>query len=292
MFNPAIGRNDSGSNPGIRSQSTSQEPGATWLDQIKNSPTTAESLIGSDHRTSTYQWAGSENPRHAGGSGDVVTSGESINDRSIRDERSDRVDRGHVETDRRWRREVGGDGSNGHFNSDWAGRSILDRYLTGGGDWTVENNSRWTEYMQSNAILTSDLRDRAEEAAQELFTGNADSMNIDETFSMQIENGEGIVGYQYLHGTNANVGDFERGGNASIVRNADGGATVTLNMDYRWNDVIDPNPQYSTDRWKSTIAEVVTMGQADAYDIHIGWSETTVIQLDSSGNVTSIANQE
>ena len=70
---------------------------------------------------------------------------------------------------------------------------------------------------------------------------------------MEIENGEGIIGYQYLHGTNANVGDFERDCTASIARTAEGSATVTLEMQYRWNDVIDPNPQYSTDRWKGQL---------------------------------------
>jgi hypothetical protein len=221
-----------------------------------------------------------------------VDDGQTRNDRSVRDERSDRVDRRNVESDRRWRREEGGDGGNGHFNNDWAGRSILDRYLTGGGDWTIEDDPRWTDYMQNNPTLTGDLRTRAEDTAQDLFTGSDADVDIDESFPMQIENGEGIVGYQYLHGTNANVGDFERDGNASIVRHEDGSATVTMDMQYRWNDVIDPNPQYSTDRWKSTIAEIITLGQADPYDIHIGWSETTVVELDSSGNVTSISNEE
>ena len=67
---------------------------------------------------------------------------------------------------------------------------------------------------------------------------------------------------------------------------------MTLNMEYRWNDVIDPNPQYSTDRWKSGIAEIVTLGQADPYNIHISWSETTVIELGNSGNVESTLNQD
>ena len=146
--------------------------------------------------------------------------------------------------------------------------------------------------MQDNTILTFDLRSWAVDTAQESFANDENAITLDESYPMEIENGEGFIGYQYLHGTNTNVGNFERDGTASIVRIADGSATVTLKMQYRWNDVIDPNPQYSTDRWKSTIAEIVTFGQADPYDIHIGWSKTIIIELDSSGTVNSISNQE
>lgn len=54
-------------------------------------------------------------------------------------------------------------------------------------------------------------------------------------------------------------------------------------------DVIDPNPRYSTDRWKSTLAEIATLGAADAYDIHITWHRQTTVILDANGNVRSIS---
>lgn len=63
-----------------------------------------------------------------------------------------------------------------------------------------------------------------------------------------------------------------------------------MDMTYTWNDVIDPNPQYATDNWKSTVAEIITLGQAEAYEIHISWTERTVVHLDSNGNPTSIQN--
>ena len=52
-------------------------------------------------------------------------------------------------------------------------------------------------------------------------------------------------------------------------------------------DRIDPNPIYETDRRKSTIAEIITLGRADPYRISITWSEETTVSLDASGNVTS-----
>ena len=212
------------------------------------------------------------------------TSDSKEREETTRDDR--RQDR-EIESDRRWRREEGANGDTGHLANDWAGRSILSRYLTGGGDWHIDNDPDWSEYMQANSILTNDLRNRAIEDSQSLFQSNDSSAWIDENYHTNIENGEGVVGYQYLHGTN---GGFDREGALEIQRHSDGSATVTLEMEYTWNDVIDPNPQYNTDNWKNFIAEGITLGRADPYEISITWTETTVVELDPQGNPTSISN--
>src|SRR6478752_6131091 len=33
-------------------------------------------------------------------------------------------------------------------DSDWAGEAILNRYLTGLGDWNIVDDPKWTAYMQ------------------------------------------------------------------------------------------------------------------------------------------------
>ena len=100
-----------------------------------------------------------------------------------------------------------------------------------------------------------------------LATGTAQD-NFTERFSAEIQNGEGIVGYQYLYGTNRDAGDFEFEGTTNVRPRGDGTYEVTVDSGYTWNDRVDPNPQYSTDRWKSTLADA-TLGQADPYDMHI-----------------------
>jgi WXG100 family type VII secretion target len=245
----------------------------------------AGAAAGVAHTAVVAGMAGAGNTRSQSGDGSTQTD-----DSDSGDTRTDRrVDR-RIESDERWRRPPGGSRGGDHFDYDWAGGAILERYLTGGDDWYIKNDPRWTEYMQSNASLTANLRDRAVNTAQELFRSEKTQMHVDESFLMTMENGEGIVGYQYLHGTNANVGGFQRQGTASIEPNENGGYTVTMNMDYTWNDVIDPNPQYVTDNWKSQIAEIITLGQADPYEIHISWSETTVVHLDANGNPLYIGN--
>jgi hypothetical protein len=104
-------------------------------------------------------------------------------------------------------------------------------------------------------------------------------------FHQELENGEGIVGYQYLHGTNEDVGDFQQRGTTRIIPQPDGTYQVVLNNRYQWNDVIDPNDQYSTDRWKSRLAEIATLGRADPYQMSIGWDEQTTVTVDAQGNV-------
>jgi WXG100 family type VII secretion target len=229
----------------------------------------------------------------------AAAAGEALAEEASRESRSDRrsdrrVDR-RIESDRRWRRQPGGSRGGSHLDYDWAGGAILERYLTGGADWNIRNDPRWTVYMQSNQYLTTDLRDRTLDTARDMYRmttgGGPDRLSINESYSMEIENGEGVVGYQYLHGTNVNVGGFQRQGTATIAPDGAGGYVATMDMTYTWNDVIDPNPQYTTDNWKSTVAEIITLGQAEAYEMHISWTERTVVHLDSGGNPTSIGNQ-
>ena len=182
-------------------------------------------------------------------------------------------------------------GGGGDLDNDWAGRAILERYLSGGDDWTIENDPTWTDYLQDNPSLTSQVARLTDEQARAavqayLRTGDATG-SFATTTSVAIENGEGIVGYQYLHGTNADVGGFKHNGGTTVTPLSDGAYRVTVAASYQWNDVIDPNPQYSTDQRKSLIAEILTLGRADPYDLHIGWQSTTTLVVDAQGNVVS-----
>lgn len=198
-----------------------------------------------------------------------------------------------LRNDEIFRRPAGGGREGSHLDNDWAGRAILGRYLSGGGDWTIRNDPSWSQYMMGNQSLRNQLTDPTQKIAQDALAayqanGTATG-SYRQTLHASIENGEGIVGYQYLHGTNANVGDFGMDGQTQVRRRADGNYEVTIQGNYTWNDVIDPNPQYATDTWKSRIAEAVTLGQADAYDIHISWQATSTVVLDPAGNVLSMS---
>lgn len=137
-------------------------------------------------------------------------------------------------------------GGGSDLDNDWAGRAILERYLRGGDTWTIENDPTWTSYLQDNPSLTSQVARLTDEQARAavqayLRTGDATG-SFATTTSVAIANGEGIVGYQYLHGTNADAGGFKHEGATTVTPLPDGTYRVTVDASYQWNDVIDPNP--------------------------------------------------
>lgn len=221
-----------------------------------------------------------------------------------RDER--RIERGRREHDRdsRRRRSEGGSERSpsvlAHLDSDWAGRAILERYLLGEGDWDISDIPAWTAYLMRSSLLRRQLTPRVEELARRYQSGTWPldvPIPFAETFKAELENGEGIVGYQYLHGTNADVGGFQMSGIVTIAHpygqtNRDGSTSVSpirvlrMQVAYRWNDMIDPNPQYGTDTVKSRFAEVVTLGQAQSYRISITWHADCEATVSEDGAVS------
>jgi hypothetical protein len=173
-------------------------------------------------------------------------------------------------------------------DNDWAGRAILNRYLRGGEDWDINNDAQWSNYMMQNESLRMQLEDRVLRLAQQLIPRGAGRHTFNETFAAEIENGEDINGYQYLHGTNADVGGFQMSGTAFVhlYYQQTGQHLVEMNVTYRWNDLIDPNPQYGTDTVKSMIAETITFGVADAYRLSITWTAACKVSLVLGGRNT------
>ncbi|GCD99317.1 WXG100 family type VII secretion target [Embleya hyalina] len=195
-------------------------------------------------------------------------------------------------------RDGGRSGSKGfNFNNDWAGREILARYLRGGGDWTIRDDPDWNDYMNSNhklnTVLEAGGRDETNDTTLppyflRIAEGAVDRRSTYSTFDvtghMAVENGEGFVGYQYLHGTNKNVGDFNARGNAVVSVLPNGDKEVRIQADLTWNDTIDPNKKYESDSWKSKVAEVVTLGRAESYDLHVTWPRDAVVVFPADGS--------
>ena len=85
--------------------------------------------------------------------------------------------------------------------SDWAGRKILNHYLYGNGKPLVFfNEKKWTEYMTKNKKLLAKTKKKVLRYSKKVKRGKKKTIN--KKTSMEIENGEQIIGYQYLHGTN------------------------------------------------------------------------------------------
>lgn len=175
-----------------------------------------------------------------------------------------------------------------HFKNDWAGRAILARYLTGAGDWTIDNDPKWSAYMKRNQELSRQVRNRLQynlwKKVDEVVANPEDkSLHTGKFYHqkhLEISGGEGMTGYQYLHGTNSDVGDFEIEGPYTIVPFGDNTVLVDIQFECTFNDITDPNPTYSTDTWKSSFAELITLGYADGFDLHISWKSQATLLFD------------
>lgn len=157
------------------------------------------------------------------------------------------------------------------FNHDKQGLEILAHWLYGNGKDLVFKDGEWGEYMKNNAILNEKVNQTISDYAASLGPGERKEINI--STSAEIENGEDMIGYQYLHGTNADAGGFQ------IIGTIEKDYKGNVNYDLRctWNDRIDPNFQYSSDKMKTEFANkylwLIGANPKD-YNISISWRVT------------------
>ncbi|MCG8538336.1 MAG: hypothetical protein MJA82_00160 [Clostridia bacterium] len=163
------------------------------------------------------------------------------------------------------------------LKSDWVGRDILLGYLGGGGatfdSYKISkesSNTYWGPYMMKSKLLKRKVGDLLEEKFNDISKNKSETINI--STSMVIENGESIIGHQYLHGTNSNVGGFKIKGTAS----KDDEGNVTADLFFQWNDKIDPNFSYETDRIKAEVAKRLPGANPSDYIIRIGWDHKVI----------------
>jgi RHS repeat-associated protein len=182
----------------------------------------------------------------------------------------------------------------GDVISDWAGRVLLLRYLNGeGGAFLVYNDPAWTEYMTANNQYTevfrtevrNTLRNYAiKEICGKYSVGTTIKVNIP-SFHADLANGEAAIGYYFLNGSNSDVGDFQIKGKAKILNKAESQCCrVEFDLNFRWNDIMDPNPQYDSDTIKSIFGDIITLGKAQPYIARIQWHATSILDLRGNGD--------
>lgn len=159
---------------------------------------------------------------------------------------------------------------------DIQGLEIGMHYLFGGGESLNKIYGIWGEYMMNDPVLTGKVGDIVMPIGEELSEG--ESINIVMKIPMIIENGEGIIGYQYLHGTDENAGHFNIFG--TISKNNEG--DMIFDLVYIWNDIMNPNLDYDTDAIKAEIAKEIPFANPASYEMHILWSDETIIRKNES----------
>jgi hypothetical protein len=209
-------------------------------------------------------------------------------------------------TERGKRSELGLRGS--LTDSDWAGRMILAQYLYGGGKTVdVFDDPDWTKYMEASDKLRDQNWVHVTQMARDLAKQSKDGrFPAVEQYHAEVENGESMIGYQLLHGTNRTVGDFRiyafgdvkhlQQPSSIIVPGEDyfspprridrqPGVQVDLDLTFVWNDVVDPNEKYWSDIVKSAIAEYITLGGAESYNLSIHWRSSCSVFVSANGGL-------
>ena len=157
------------------------------------------------------------------------------------------------------------------------GVAILLHWLYGGGeDFTRSDSPTWSSYMKKNKLLKFQVQDIMFSIGEKLEENDGKYIYL--STSMKIENGEDMIGYQYLHGTNQDVGGFHIMG--KVMKNGKG--DVTYDCTYIWNDIIDPNPKYTTDIEKADFAKSLPFANPKDYILRIGWTDKTIIKANPS----------
>jgi hypothetical protein len=156
-------------------------------------------------------------------------------------------------------------GTNGSILFDTRGEELLSRWLNGSQKTLTTKNGVWGDYLFANKALRRQILDQLISDA----TKRNQSGDVFIVFHAEIENGY-TTGYEMLHGTNRDVGDFTVIGTATVYKDH-----TVYNVSLTWNDKIDPNFQYSNDKKYSDWAHIFYSPKN--YTVHLSWNEKVTI---------------
>ena len=193
--------------------------------------------------------------------------------------------------------DVGGNISLGlrDLKNDWAGREILKQYLRGDGKARTYSSEKWTKYMIKAKMCSCQPSNHKYNSKQTLQTyindfvkkyiltrKNSILFYVSRRYKVQtkaaITNGEGIIGYNYLHGTN---GGLSLNINATYVKREilSKRRAILVSIECTWNDIIDHNNKYPTDIYKASLAKKIPFANPTDYKIKIIWNQYMRILL-------------
>lgn len=147
---------------------------------------------------------------------------------------------------------------------DIRGLEIASHWLFGGGEKKIiKNDPKWTNYMNNNAMLNKQIQSNLSQIPITESSGKI-------TTHAEIEDGY-TTGYEMLHGSNKNVGDFVINWKreSTTIDESNGSIKSTFSLKLEWHDIIDPNNTYAQDKkYSSQLKKVFTPKD---YEIHIYW---------------------
>ena len=171
------------------------------------------------------------------------------------------------------------------YADDEKGKELVERYVYGDGtDYIIDNTDEsWSNYMMSNETLALQTGYYLNPIGENLQEGESKEVYIEVPIILQDE-ANNHSGYMLLYGSNKNVGGYQM--NGTISKDLNG--TVTYDMSYTFNDIMDPNDEYLEDVIGYAGMKLLKSQHSDItlndYNIKITWSDVTVIYEYRDGN--------
>jgi hypothetical protein len=164
----------------------------------------------------------------------------------------------------------------------------LGTYLTGGGaPHDIYDDPMWTSYMMEHEALRRQILGRLMLAVKAIADrGEKGRFPFAERFHAEFPENRGLSGYELLHGTNKDVGDFQLTGWADVAdayEPQDGDFDIDLELRFVFNDIVDPNNKYGRDTARAVLAEIATFGEAESYRLSIGWGSSALAEVRQGG---------
>jgi len=123
-------------------------------------------------------------------------------------------------------------------------KQIVDHWIYGKGKFLkISNDNEWSEYLFAN----KKLKEKVDKAVKKAINKGESSFGIYNQKLKLSETGDGgyYTGYDLLNGSNAFCGGFSAWGTIRKNKNNE----YVINTKCSFNDIVDPNFQYSGDRF-------------------------------------------
>lgn len=131
-------------------------------------------------------------------------------------------------------------------DTDKEGAMILGRWLLGLGDW---ENAPFGDYLMKNESIRRKLVEKLDQIIEEeLNAGSFEHIKPQiEPFHMETDENGYNTGYEYLHGTDKTVGDFQMEVDLQRIPRKGNNKPETIQISVKcvWNDKIDANRSYN-----------------------------------------------
>ena len=175
-----------------------------------------------------------------------------------------------------------------NFKSDKQGRELLKYYLYGNGKKQNISSKDWTNYLNANNAKMCRCK-RCNYSNQtlkyyiwsyvnknykvineinKLRVFERKTIKIRKKIKASLSNGEGIIGYNYLHGVDMKAGGLEI---KEVVIGKPSAKVKTVAINCVWHDFLNVNSCYPTDIIKAKIAKLIPGAKPKDCEIAISW---------------------